>query len=131
MSLKSHWQKHKTTYLASGVTAIVVGGVTYFLVRRTGVTMIDNVEMLNQVKQTGIINKNTIEVYVEALGDPGNIVQDLTTGTIYASQNQAAKELGVYPARLTEHFQGKLPDVNGHVFQKIAKASVAPLDAAA
>jgi plasmid maintenance system antidote protein VapI len=61
---------------------------------------------------------------VEALGDPGNIIQDTTTGIVYASQGQAARALGVFPARISENLTGKLPNVNGHCFTKIGKAAV-------
>lgn len=66
----------------------------------------------------------TIEVIIEALGDPGNIVQDTTTGTVYASQGQAARALGVDASTVSKHLNGVLPNVRGHVLTKLGKAAV-------
>lgn len=121
MSLKQHWQNNKKTYLACGVTAIVVGGVTYMLTRDGKVTV-----AVMQLKQIGVLNRahQTIEVYVEALGDPGNIIQDLTTGTIYASQGQAARELGLPISSISNQLNGRSAHVKGHIFEKLGKAAV-------
>lgn len=124
MSIKSHWQKNKTTYVACGATAVVTG-VVVCVVR----SKIKNVEVQNKIVQIMSWKpKATLEVYIEALGDPGNIVQDLTTGSIYASQGQAAKELGLNPGRVSEQIRGIRDTVNGHQFKVLGKASVVPLD---
>jgi hypothetical protein len=117
-NIKNHFKNNKVTYIACGVTAVVVAGVTYYVVGKPALVNVRPVQLLNWKSQ------QTVEVFIEALGDPGNIVQDLTTGTIYASQNQAAKALGVFPARITEHLAGKLPNVNGHELVKLGKAAV-------
>lgn len=119
--IKQHFKNHKITYIACGVTAVVVAGVTYY-VTRDGAALVNNTN-----RMAGLINwKNTqkIEVFLEALGDPGNIIQDTTTGTIYASQGQAAKALGIHPSRITEMLKGARDHVNGHKFEKLGKAMV-------
>jgi hypothetical protein len=126
MKIKQHIKDNKKTYLV-GVGCLITGaGVTYYLIMRDPKILI----AAAQIKQVGVLNKatQTVEVYIEALGDPGNIIQDLTTGITYASQNQAAKELGLHRSALTRHLNGTLPNVNGHIFKKIAKAAVPPLE---
>lgn len=117
-NVKNHLRNNKVTYIACGVTAIACVTGTYFVLGGSKVVSVRAIQLLTW-KST-----QTVEVYIEALGDPGNIIQDLTTGTIYASQNQAAKALGVFPARISEHLAGKIPNVAGHELAKIGKAAV-------
>jgi hypothetical protein len=69
-------------------------------------------------------SNQTLEVFIEALGDPGNIIQDTTTGIIYASQGQAAKELGVTPGYVSQHLHGRQDHVKGHILKNLGKAMV-------
>lgn len=120
--VKEHFVKHKTVYLT--VSGVIVG------------TLVGAAATVYLSKNPTIVNKpiqiltwkskQTIEVFVEALGDPGNVIQDVSTGIIYASQGQAARELGLSPARLSEHLHGELDHVKGHVFKLLGKAGVAP-----
>lgn len=115
---KQHFRDNKNTYLACGVTAVIVGGITYYLTGKSSLISPKITQVLSYKPMA------TMEVYIEALGDPGNIIQDLTTGTVYASQNQAANALGVNRARISEHLSGQLDSVGGHKFQFLGKASV-------
>ena len=126
-TIKNHVRENKKAYLIGGGVVVVgaAAGVGYILGVRTTPK---NVETLVAPSNTinGLAWKpvQTIEVVVEALGDPGNIVQDLTTGTIYASQRQAATALGVHPGRVSDHLNGRTANVAGHVLQKLGKAAV-------
>ncbi len=119
--VKEHFKKHKTSYIVGGVTAIVCTSTGLILGSKTPLVSSKN-------QNVGLViwkPKQTIEVVVEALGDPGNIIQDTTTGTIYASQSQAARALGVNSARFSELFAGKIDHIKGHTFEKLGKAHVA------
>lgn len=119
--IKSHFQRNKKVYLGCGVTAIVTAVGTLLLVNSR-----DIVIAKFNTQQIGVINSNkNIEVYIEALGDPGNIIQDTVTGTVYASQNQAAKALDLNPSRLSQHLNGKVDNVDGHKLVRLGKAAVA------
>lgn len=123
-SVKAHLKRNKRTYVIAGavvgVAAVGVGG--YILGARTVPNHVDTLVAPRQMMNWKPVQ--TVEVVVEALGDPGNIIQDVTTGTIYASQRQAAKALGVYPTRITEHLAGKIPNVQGHELINLGKAHV-------
>ena len=122
--IKQHFKDHKEAYIAGGVclaTGVVIGAVTILVVKKGG-NQNTLAEMNNIVAWKP---KQIIDVYIEALGDPGNVVQDLTTGTVYASQGQAARALGVPPYYMSKHFAGKLKHINGHTFIKLGKAMVA------
>ena len=118
--VKEHFKKYKTVYITGG-SCLVIGVGVGLLVNHKPLL----VNSKNQV--VGLVNWKpiqTIEVFVEALGDPGNIIQDLTTGTIYASQGQAARELGVHPSMISKHLNGVRETVNGHELKKLGKAIV-------
>ncbi|WNM72513.1 hypothetical protein SEA_ARTORIAS_44 [Gordonia phage Artorias] len=128
--VKKHVQDNKKYYLVGGVvvTIVAAGTTGYILGTKTSPK-----EVMNQIspKQQGFVvwkPTQTLEVYIEACGDPGNIIQDLTTGTIYASQNQAAAALGVDKAAVSRHLKGLSNHVgDGHVLQKLGKAHVTDL----
>jgi hypothetical protein len=112
--VKSHVYDYRRVYI-TGVTGIAVG----FALR--GRPEVVNIVDVFNIK----FRSPTNNIIVTALGDPGNIVQCVETGTVYASQNQAARELGVAAARISEHLQGKLPNVKGFHFEYLGKAPVA------
>lgn len=60
------------------------------------------------------------ELYIGlGVGNSGNIIKDVTTGTIYPSQNAAAKALGIRADSISKHLSGKNSDAAGHVFEKL------------
>lgn len=119
--VKNHFSENKKLYIGiaigAGVTATAF--VCYVLLNKSG-----------KFSQTAVVVgahntvNQTIDIHIEALGDPGNIIQDTVTGSVYASQNQAARELGMNPSRLSKHLAGKADNVDGHVFVKLGKAHV-------
>lgn len=120
---KNHLREHKKEYLIGG-GCLVLGAVGGAILVASGGSYQPTQKVTNILAKGTTVNQTQINVHIEALGDPGNIVQDLDTGTIYASQGQAARELGVNPARLSEHLKGKTDNVNGHRLTKLGKAHV-------
>ena len=118
--VKEHLKKHKTAYLVTvgTVAGVALGAVVTAVIQKNPQVINKPVQILTWK------SKQTIEVYIEALGDPGNIIQDNTTGSIYASQGQAARELGLNPARLSEHLNGTRDQVAGRTFTRLGKAPV-------
>ena len=116
----THFKKNKKVYITGGI-CLVVGAASAVLALRNPSDM--NVD--NKIQQ--ILSwkpQATLEVHIEALGDPGNLIQDISTGVIYPSQGKAARDLGLDPARISDHLNGKLPDVKGYVFERLGKAHV-------
>jgi hypothetical protein len=116
--IKGHLREHKEAYIAAGA-GVAVGAVTV-LVLRDSSALVSVKEILNvkYKSPTSVI----AQLIIPALGDPGNVVQAIETGTIYASQNQVARDLGVDPARISEHLSGKLENVKGIHLKIIGKA---------
>lgn len=127
--VRAHIYKNRRSYAIAGgvvgVTAIGVAG--YFLGARTGPKSVEQIIRVEpKVKQ--LLSWKpvaTIEITIEALGDPGNIIQDITTGTIYASQNQAAKALGVSKTAVYRNLKGESDLIGGtHKLVNLGKAYV-------
>lgn len=126
-SIKNHVRENKKAYIIGGtvVGVGVVGGVGYFLGARTVPKDVETlVAPANTINGLAWKPTQTIEVVVEALGDPGNIIQDLTTGTIYASQGEASRALGVSRSAITRHLQSGVTLPNNHELVKLGKAAV-------
>lgn len=117
--IRKHISENRKVYIAAGVGVAVGVGVTAIILKKPDIQVAPKIQQILSYKPTA-----TLEVHIEALGDPGNIIQDITTGTIYASQGQAARELGLNPARISEQLKGARDHVNGHVFERIGKAMV-------
>jgi hypothetical protein len=96
------------------VVGIVIGGTAVYLLK--------NGSPAPKISQRAIGIWNTqvaTLITIDAPGNSGNVIQDLSTGIIYPSQNAAAKALGINPSNLSSHLKGKNPDVAGHVFKKL------------
>jgi hypothetical protein len=115
--VKTHLKENKKVYF-TGASCLVAGAL--------GSAILMPKDCMN-VRQFQVLtwkSRQSVEVFVEALGDPGNIVQDTTTGIVYASQGQAARELSLDRARITDHLMGRAPHVKGHIFTRLGKATV-------
>lgn len=127
--IKTHVNEHKKVYVV-GATCLTIGVLGTLAVVRTGAISFNPVGDSNAVVAPSVNQvlswkpSSVLEVHIEALGDPGNIVQDLTTGTIYASQGQAAKAVGATSGQMSKHLSGATNFVNGHAFVKLGKAMV-------
>ena len=120
--IKKHFHENKKVYIAGGV-CLVVGGVAgaiggVFSSRKGIAMVVDAYKLQINSPTTNIIT----QFILPALGDPGNVVQCLETGTTYASQGQAARELGVSATNVGNHLRGKIPDLNGLHLKVLGKA---------
>lgn len=124
--IKTHFRENKKLYVGIAIGAgVTIVAVSTCIILRSSTSEVGNDF---RVSPRGVFYKSPIEqridIRIEALGDPGNIIQDTTTGTVYASQGQAARELGLNPARISDHLNGRSPHVKGHVFEVLGKATV-------
>jgi hypothetical protein len=112
---KQHLKDHKEEYIVGGV-CLVVGCVA-------GVALANNAEVIQIVDAFKVqICSPTTNIVIAALGDPGNVVQSLTTKEVWASQAAAARALGVSPAQVAQHLSGKNAHVAGHTLKVLGKA---------
>lgn len=123
--LKEHLKTHKELYIGLGVGALI-GGVAVYSVVNYGAVI--NLARAKNLAIAG--NNNTVElaetsikITIESMGNSGNIIKDVTTGTIYPSQNAAAKAIGVGKDVVSKHLNGRLPNANDHILEKIIDGS--------
>ncbi len=126
-NIKNHVRENKKAYLV-GASSLAVGaavGVGYALGARTTPKDVETlISPSNNINGLSYKPTQKIEVFVEALGDPGNIIQDMTTGTIYASQGEAARALGVSRSAIHRHLYSGTALSNDHILVKLGKAMV-------
>jgi hypothetical protein len=131
-TVKQHVRNHKTAYTLGGATVVVaaVAAGGYYYGVRTGANKAVALQYVSIVGNENTVTQ-TFEVYIEALGDPGNIVQEFIDGrptnNFWASQNQAAKEVGAWASDMSKHLNGKIDHINGRTFKRVGKPVVPPL----
>lgn len=115
--IKKHIKENRKVYVAA-IAGAAIGAVGVIVLKDTP-TMVSIKETLNFKWRSPTTNN---VIVFPALGDPGNVVQVVETGTIYASQGQAARELGVSATEISQHLNGKNPDVKGKHLKVLGKA---------
>lgn len=97
-----HIQENWKVYVTHGV-ALVVGGVAAGLTQRyIGDEEPQSADVSQKVGVAinSIIKQDVTITQIKTNGHPGNVIEDLTTGTTYYSQREAAKALGVSESTL-------------------------------
>lgn len=123
--IKKHLKEHKETYIAASAALIVgaIGGAM-FVQKRYGTIGSDVLTpqlVVNGGKHVNTtITQQTISIYGNKIGHPGNPVYDMTTGKRFESETLAAKFLDVNHQTMRRHLDGKIPDLNGHMFARVA-----------
>jgi len=123
---KNHIWLHDREYLI-GITCLAVGVVAGVLVFKKSGLFVINDSLKPQINQKASLlwksNMSATQIIIDARGSAGNVVRDITTGTIYPSQNAAAKALGVDFRTISKHLKGKYPDAAGHILEKLIDGS--------
>jgi len=116
--IKDHFRENKNVYIAAGVGVLVGAAGCVFL--KDSSTLVSIRETLNFKWKSP--TTNVVQLIIPPLGDAGNVVQCVETGTIYASQGQAARELGVRATDVSKHMHGVQEHVAGLHLKLLGKA---------
>lgn len=126
--LKDHIKKHKTLYCSVG-TGVVFAGITAIVMRdrhavlQTGADGPD-VATVRSLFFNFFSHQNETNVITtisrDGRGHPGYITRWIEGMIDYETQGLAAKEHGIKPNVMTLHIQGRIPDVNGQHFARVA-----------
>jgi len=120
--VKSHLKNNKKVYLTGGICLVVGGVIVYVAQGINNVAVVDSFK----VQVNSPTTNNILQITLPSLGHPGNAVQCLDDGTIWASQGEAARALGVNPDVVSKHLHGKVASVGGKTLKKISEKG-APL----
>lgn len=125
--IKTHFQENKNVYIAVGVTAVVAVAGTLIFVKFKN----DHVAVTQQAAQKALVNwkptihqEQIVQVVIPPRGNAGNAIQCDQTGTIFPSQNLAAKDMGLSAGNLSSHLTGKNDSVDGWTFTKLTENGV-------
>lgn len=115
--IKDHVVRNKKVYITGGVCfvlgAAIGGGV---VAKQQNIAIIDSFKLINWKSPH---TSKTVQINIPRKGNSGNVIRDTATGTIYPSQNEVVKALGVDPSNLSRHLNGKYPDADGKIFEKL------------
>lgn len=129
--IKSHFEKYKAAYIVGGISVGIfsVAGITYLIMRgqASGIQGVPGLGIRGvpevEVRPLAFLSKQTVNAVAViekgSRGHPGYPVwcDELQKG--WATQGEAAKELGVYPSLISGHLNGKFPDVDGKHLHRI------------
>jgi hypothetical protein len=116
--VKNHIREHKEVYLAAAGGAFV--GAVGVLLLRDSPAMISIKEIMNfkYKSPTTAIS----QIILPALGDPGNVVEEIESHTFFNSQGLYGRLHGIKPSEVSRHLRGELPDLNGKHLRVVGKA---------
>ncbi len=123
--VKQHVRNNKTTYIV-GASCLAVGAACSFVYFRSSLVpevIIAPVQKNIALAQYKPSNHLTQQVTIElpARGHRRNVIVNDNTGEIFASQNEAARKLGVSPACVSQHLNGSRDNLNGVVLKNLGE----------
>lgn len=132
--VKKHLRENKKTYISVGVTAIVVAGITYIIMRHHSKTYSIRHELLEPAQhellelgqKNTIINStlnNVSFISSNRKGPPSWVIRCLETNEIFTSQNEAARIMNLSISDISRHLNGLKDNVNGYHFERICMAA--------
>jgi hypothetical protein len=113
--VKMHVQENQDLYIGAGVGIVVTTVVVLVLKQNSGSSITQGLA----INVRSPLTANTINVTIPKAGNSGNIIQCEQTGTVYASQNAAAKALDIPAPSISKHLGGLTPHVRGLTFTKL------------
>jgi hypothetical protein len=117
--IKQHIKDNKKVYIASaGCLAVgVIGGILISTRSNSGTQIMQTV---NQIGFRNTANPTIINLVENST--PSKPVHLVGTDLYFNSLNDCAKKTGHHLSQLSKHINGKLPDLNGDVFELLQPA---------
>jgi hypothetical protein len=135
--IKRHIRKYRVAYSCT-VTTLVVAGITATIMREryagglgsTALGGLGSTSELGKVQSRSLIfslfnsgNSTAVtSIHTGKRGSPGYVTRNLETGHTTSTQTAMAKEFNIPRSLLSDHLNGKLPDVDGFHFERILVA---------
>lgn len=134
--VKSHFEKYKTAYITGGA-GVVFASFTWLYMRggrHAGVQSASDgparvtmrpLSFLSSQSNIVDASENIVNVIErEGRGHPGYLTECIETGKKFLSQGDAAIFEGVSDVTMSNHMTGKLSDINGRHYRRLANLAV-------
>jgi hypothetical protein len=117
--IKSHIIENKNIYIAS-MAGILVGAAGMKLMTSSQSVNVESWKftLLNWKSPTN----NVVTTTMARRGHPGNMVQCVQTGEVFASVRRAAEVMNLHRRDIFNHLHGEAPDVKGYTFKNLGEA---------
>lgn len=126
--LKAHIEKHKLVY-ACTTTGVVVAGITWVIMRSIasqhisrGIAVAAD-RGIAVVADRSVVTNNVSYISSRRQGSPSWVIRCIETGEIKESQRAMALLMDLFESDLSQHLNGRKPDVNGYHFERICLAA--------
>lgn len=120
--LKAHVGRHKVAY--SFGAGVAVAGITCLIVRGRYAGFLRSPDGLETVaiRPFSFFSRQTVVTVLvrEGRGHPGYPVMCRETGKAWMTQGEAAKSAGTSAVNMSQHLNGRFPDVFGLHYERVA-----------
>lgn len=129
-NVMNHFKNNKVTYIACSVTAVVVAGVTYYVVRNPiATTEIVNTKIVQDISQKFNWKSNQVIVNLVENSTPSTAValvdEDGLIKQVFSSINEAARATGLSRTSISKVVNGVRDEVKGMKFSELKPEAVA------
>jgi hypothetical protein len=126
--IKTHFQENKRAYAIAG-SCLVIGAaigaiIVAILAAKNDAANNAEIDVENLFCWKPITNSEIVQIHIPMPGNSGNAVQCVETGTVYASQNEAARAMNVDRATVSRHMNGLIDFVDGFTLRKLTENGV-------
>lgn len=118
--VKLHFKENKKIYISCGVTALVTAAGVILLTKGQGSSTAVKGHILSW-KPRGDIMPVTVNLIERST--PSKPVRLVGTDLYFSSLSEASRKTGHHLSQLSQHINGKIPDLNGDVFELLEPAS--------
>ena len=129
--IKEHFKENYKYYLA-GAGGAALAGITVIIMRESR-TVLQGGADRPETESTGSFifsnrfalktqfNNNTITTTIskESRGHPGYITKCIDTNEFFETQGAAARAFDIPESLLSAHINGRVKDVDGHMFERV------------
>lgn len=123
--IMKHIRENRKNYVIAYAVGTVIGAVgmrvylAYYGVSYEEIADAQLNSFVNCIKgsRNGIYQR--ISIYGNVIGRHGKAIYDTTDKKFYKAQYLGAEAVGATSDMMSKHLNGKLPNLNGHVFERV------------
>ena len=121
-TVKRNWKPFAAGFVFAGITCVIMRGRIEPLALRGG--SIGSLALSGDlnIRPLAFLSKQTNNIFVtikQEIGRPPYLIHDITSDLWYGSQSKAAKALGVSNSHMSNHLNGLLSHVDGHILERV------------